>query len=408
MISTFLPLAINNTHWILLHYIWVFIWSVSLILFYPKIFFNKLLMYILIFGLIIFLCTKTIWNNMDVWNSRMLIGEIYPIATGVSVFSYYIQTKDFIGLAKLTRWILLFILITAIMTIYASSIDPLYARNLIGMSTLASKIELETAFQIIRFGGGGYSTAAAFMCLFPILIYYLKDIKETFHLKFLIMLYSLIIFFALLRMQIFGNIVLAIIFSVVAIIGIEKKQKSVLLIFVLFSILYIIPKGKYVSNLVSVSEKFAVDSDIHRKIQDLSIFIETGASLNDNTTEIGGRTERYPLLYNSFIKAPILGCYFFLNKNTNGYQAEGGHLYWMNKLTVTGIIGLLFFLWIPFSFFKKSLPLFNSKFKYYYILGSLSILSYGFLKNIAGQETWYALFILLPGMYYLPLLKSKS
>jgi hypothetical protein len=80
----------------------------------------------------------------------------------------------------------------------------------------------------------------------------------------------------------------------------------------------------------------------------------------------------------------------------------------MNKLTIIGIFGLLFFIFIPYNFIRNNLQHFNSTYKFYYILSSLSILTYGLMKNIVGRETWYTFFIILPGLYYLPLLKNKQ
>ena len=104
----------------------------------------------------------------------------------------------------------------------------------------------------------------------------------------------------------------------------------------------------------------------------------------------GARTERYPILWDTFKESPILGCYFQSDKTGYGYKALGGHLHWMNKLTVTGIIGFLLFIIIPVSFIRKNMRYYNQEYKFYYLLSSLSILAYGFLKAIAGFETWDA------------------
>jgi hypothetical protein len=99
---------------------------------------------------------------------------------------------------------------------------------------------------------------------------------------------------------------------------------------------------------------------------------------------------------------------FFSDESGNGYKPEGAHLHWMNKLTTNGIIGLIVFLLIPYNFIRNNLRLFDPTYKFYYILASLSILSYGLIKQLGGRDTWYAFFIILPGLYYLPLLKIKN
>jgi len=73
--------------------------------------------------------------------------------------------------------------ITAIMTIFSSAIDPLYARNLTRLSAVTDESEREAILSFKRYGGGTYSTAAAFMCLFPYLFTINKNIKISPFLK---------------------------------------------------------------------------------------------------------------------------------------------------------------------------------------------------------------------------------
>ena len=409
MASTFLPLVFNNLPPIIRsHHLWTIIWVISLLIFNPKICLNKAIIYLLAYGLLLYLATETIWSNMDDWNYRRLFFEFYEIAIGVSVIIYFQQSNDYIGLAKITKWSIVFLCITAVMTIISSAIDPLYARNITGLATVTNESEIEAIINMERYGGGTYSTAGAFMCLFPIFIYYYKNIKVSLISKTQIIIISVIIFIALIGIQIFGNILIAIIFSIIALLGMKKIRQTSLAIFLFFLIILIIPKEKYVNSLLSVSEYFDKDSELNYKFRDLAIFIETGADIKDNSTGAGGRAERYPMLMQTFIKKPLLGCFYFSDKSGNGYNAVGAHLHWMNKLTITGIIGLIFFLLIPYNFIKSNSKRFSPGYKFYYILASLSIISYGLIKQLGGRDTWYAFFIILPGLYYLPLLKKEN
>lgn len=409
MASTFLRLLFNNLPPILRsHHLWTIIWGISLLVFNAKIFYNKAMLYVLAYGLFLYLATETIWSSIDGWNYKRLFLEFYEIAISISVITYFFQSKDYIHLAKITKWAIVFLFITAIMSIISSAIDPMYARNIVGISSIEVESEREAILSFKRYGGGTYSTAAAFMCLFPVFIYYYKNIKISLLSKKQIIILSGIIFLALIGMQIFGNILIAVAFGVIAVFGMKKMKKSILVISLFLSILAIIPKGIYVKSLVSISDYFDKDSDLNNKFRDLAKFIDTGADIKDNSSGAGARAERYPILMETFVKSPLLGCYFLSDKSGNEYKGEGAHLHWMNKLTVTGIIGLIIFLLIPYNFIRNSIRLFDPTYKFYYILASLSILSYGLIKVIYGRETWYAFFIILPGMYYLPLLKSRN
>ncbi|MCE5348298.1 MAG: hypothetical protein LLG13_18685 [Bacteroidales bacterium] len=409
MASTYLPLVFNNLPpYIRSHHLWTIIWCISLLLFNNEIFLKKSIVYLLGYGLFLLLATSTIWNQIDKWNYRRLFFDFYEISIGISVITYFHLSKDYIGLAKITKWAIIFLFITAIMTIVSSAIDPLYARALTGIGELSDETEIEAVLNFRRFGGGNYSTAAAFMSLFPIMIFYYKNIKISLFSKKQILIFLAVTFFALLGMQIFGNILVAIIFSVFAIMGMKKIRQTFLSLSLLVLILLIIPKEAYVNSLLSIGNNFEEGSVINYKCRDLATFIETGADVNDNTTDAGLRAGRYPMLINAFVKSPFLGYYYLSEGNDNDYDINGGHLYWMNKITVTGLIGLLLFGIIFYIFLKTNLKYFNQTYKFFYILASFSILSYGLIKNIAGRETWYAFFIIIPGLYYLPLLKKSK
>ncbi len=409
MATAFLPVVFNNLPPIIRsHHLWVTLWGISLVIFYPKIFFNKALLYLLVFGLFLFIASETIWSSIDEWNYRMLFTEYYQLLVGVSVITYFHQTKDYIHLAKITKWSIIFFSITAIMTIVSSVIDPLYARNLTRISIITNEAEREAVLSFRRFGGGTYSTAAAFMSIFPIFIYYFKDIKTSILSKKQIIFFLVLVFLALLGMQIFTNIIIAVFFSILALLGMKKIKQSIVVMSIFFSIAIFTPKETYINSLLSISNYFDKDSELNYKFRDLAIFISIGADIEDKSTGVGGRAERYPMLLETFVKSPVLGCYTFSDKSGNGYQVEGVHLHWMNKLTVTGIIGMVFFLIIPYITIKKNLGQFNSTYKFYYILAALTILIYGFMKTISGRETWYAFFIILPGLYYLPRLKNNT
>jgi hypothetical protein len=408
MASTFLKILFNNLPPIIRsHHLWTVIWVVSLLVFSPKIFFNKTILYILSYGLFLYLATQTIWSNIDEWNYKVLIIEFYQIFIGSSVITYFQKSNDYVSLAKISKWGIIFILITAVMTIISAVIDPMYARNLTAIASITDESVRETILSYKRYGGGTYSTASALMCLFPLIIYYYRNIKISLISRNQIIIFSIIIFLALLGMQIFGNIIIMIIFSTIALLGMKKMKHSILVIGIFFLIVLIIPRGVYVKTLLSVSEYFETESELNSKFKDMADFIDSGAKINDSNTGTSGRAARYPLLMKTFVKRPLFGCYFFSDEHGNGYNAAGAHLYWMNKLTINGIIGLIFFLIIPYFFVKNNLRYFDSTYKFYYVLASLAILSYGLIKVIVGREAWYTFFIILPGLYYLPLLKKS-
>lgn len=406
MVTTYLPLFANNLPPVIgSHHLWAAIWCISLVGFYPRVLSNKVMLYTLFYGLLIFIAIKTIWVGIDSWNYKLLLGEFYNIVIGVSVITYFTQSGDYRNLARLTKWSIVFILITALMSIISSAIDPMYARNLGGLSE-RSETEQLAILSLTRLGGGTYSTAAVFMSLFPLWIYYYKNNDISLLSKKLIIITALTIIFALFGMQIFANIIIAFVFGVLSIFGMRRIKTSILIVFLFLSIITFIPKDTYVNTLFQISRLFENKSELNYKFNDLSLFIEEGAEIEGSKTSAAVRAQRYPLLFDTFLKSPILGCYYFTDSSGNNYRAEGAHIHWMNKLTVTGIIGLILFMFIPYLHFKSKLKFFHSEFKFYYILSSLSIIALGLFKTLVGRETWYAFFVIIPGSYYLHLLKS--
>jgi hypothetical protein len=154
-----------------------------------------------------------------------------------------------------------------------------------------------------------------------------------------------------------------------------------------------------------LSDNVVSYSNVSYKLRDFATFLDSDLDIENSNTSTGFRAERYPQLLSTFTKNPVFGCYF-LDYTGNGYNGAGAHLHWMNKLTVTGIFGFLTFLIIPIYFIKSTIRHFNSEYKFFYFIASIAILSYGMIKTLTGREAWYAFFIVLPGMYYLPILKS--
>ncbi len=407
MATTFLPIVFTNLPPVIRsHHLWALIWGLSLFFFYPKIFFDKTMLYIIIYGIIFYIATLSILRNMDEWNKTNLILEFYNIIIGASIITYYLKKGDYLGLAILTRWAIAFLCITAIMSIVTSVINPMYARDIVGVDP--NSIESAEILRYKRYGGGNYSTALAFLSLIPILIYYYKNISNSLITRKQITFISLIFFSALISMQLFANILLVILFGILAFLGTKRITQSTIIISLFLTFTIFIPRDVYINSLNSLSNNFEQSSDLNYKLRDLALFIQSGEEIKDSNTGTGNRAERYPLLWETFQKKPLLGCYFYSGVSGNGYHGEGAHLYWMNKLTITGILGLFLFLIIPYSFIRKNLHRFKAEYRFYYLLASLSILSYGLLKGVSGRETWYAFFIIIPGLYYLPLLKKKK
>jgi len=397
LISANLPVVFFNLpSYIKSHHIWTFVWITSLFVFNFKVFQHKHLSFILIYGfLIIVILLNTIWVNIDGWNKHQIRMEFYEILVASSVIIYYRISQDYYGLALLIKWTIICILITAMLSIVTSYINPNYARDIIGADLLASSMEYQKTLSFQKYGGGGYSFASALVCLFPLFIYYLKNNEKSLWKKKTLLLGIVLLFYTLLRLQLFANILVSLAIIVFSILGTRNIYYSSFVFVIMLLIIILIPIQYYVDGLRFAGSWFNPNSEVYYKFNDMANFLIRGGSFEG--TGIGHRAERYPLLWESFSSNPLFGGKYW-----------NGHLHWMNKLAVYGLIGTIPFFIILFNFIKLNLSFFDKEFSYYFLLSISSILILGSMKTLGGRELWYTYFIIVPGLYYLPLLKKQT
>jgi hypothetical protein len=397
MVSTYLPIVFANLPPIIRsHHVWTSLWVVSLFLLKPKIFLSKKMFLVLSYGMSMLLLLIILWPHIDEWNKKQIFSEFYQIAIAFSVISYFYISKDYYGLAIIVKWTLIFVFITSIMSIITSFINPMYARDLTAASAVTQESEKLEILSFKKYGGGGYGFASAIVCLIPILLYYFKNPGNGILEKKYMLGLTLILIFTLLRVQFFANILISLIIAFYAFFGSKKKGNSLLAIFIISLILLLIPIQFYSDILVSLGSLFSVESELYLKFNDMAIYI-----VSDNFTEMGtvagSRASRFPLLWESFISNPFIGGKYW-----------NIHLHWMNKLAVFGLLGTIPFIYILFYYTKKNYKRFDKDFAFFYLLSVLSIVALGTIKAIAGRELWYMVLIIIPGSYYLPLLKQPG
>lgn len=223
IITTYLPVLTKNLPpFIRSHHLWAVIWVLSLILFSPAVFKNRLFVYLLIYQIVFSLFVlASFWIGLDNWTIKTIAYEIYYFTIAFSLIVYYRNSGDYYGLALLMKWSMIFIGITAIMSIYSSIIDPLYARKITGGN-------FEGLESLSKYGGGSYGYSSSLVCIFPIIFYYYRNNSISIFSRTQILIFGIICFLALLRMQIFGNIILSVLVLIFSLFGREDLKKSFL------------------------------------------------------------------------------------------------------------------------------------------------------------------------------------
>lgn len=405
MITTYLPVVyLKFPPYLGSHHFWTIVWGLSLILFYPKLFKDKLMILLIGYFIFIVLLVYVFSYSMNHWNRKMLMHEIYQIGIGASIYLYFQLSRDYLGYSITVKLVLLFIFITSVMTIITSFIEPMYARM---MFSAVREGDEELVNLIRRFGAGTYGTAIVFMALLPLMVYQYK--RNLFGMKFTRMSYLfLIILFllSLIRMQIVTNIIVAVVFTFLALILESRKRWRIILTGLIVAIaLASVPKKAYIDMLNNISISTKNYEEISYKFRSIADFIEFGNDNIDSKNAVKGRISRFPMLLDSFIENPVFGCFFV--RESEIYDPDGGHLYWMNKVTITGVLGLIIFSYIIYYFIRLQRKILSPDYLMYYYLSVLTILVYGLFKNVVGRECWYLFFVIAPGINYLSFSKKK-
>jgi len=290
---------------------------------------------------------------------------------------------------------LFFIVITAIMSIVTSIINPTYARDIVASSAIQIGSEKEAVLSYQKYGGGGYSFASALVCLFPMLIYYYKNNEKSYWNKWHLLFFTIILFFALIRIQIFANIMISFIALVLSLLGRKNVRKARIYILILILIIILIPIHYYVGFFQTVGNWFNTGSENYYKMNDMAQFLSKGGTIEGTGT--GTRAGRYPILWSEFISSPIWG------------GGEGNnHLFWMNKLALFGLLGTIPFIYFFYKFIKNNLKYYDKEYSFYFLLSMLSIIFLGLVKAHSGYDVWFVFFCIIPGFYYLPLIKKNN
>ena len=369
---------------------WGILVLLSILFFSPKTYTNKLLIYVFLYWFFFYILSITLWVNVNDWNLRVAREEAFRFIVPLTLFTYFTSSCDLKGYKFVVKWTIIFIVITTILTIYSTSINPLYVRTLTSGSYSLSQLR-----EMRSYGGGGYGFMSTLLCLLPILVYYIKTSNKKV-IKFFTLGFLMLCYIAIFSAQLFANIIIATIIIIISFLGSKNYKKSMIYTFVFISISLMFPLEFFADALSVVSKKLDPGTLVYSKIIDMVEYLQYGAKV-ESESGTALRLSRYPLLAEAFLKKPLLGQ--FGDVNIKEFQ-EGGHLYWMNKLAVFGFINFLFFALIFYFFLKKILKSIPEDITFYFILSIVAGLGYGLLKQIMGIDFWTMFFLILPGVSY--------
>jgi hypothetical protein len=381
-------------------YLWAPLALLTIIITRPSMLTGSPIRILLLYGLIMVgVLQYTLWRFMDYANQNHILFEFYFIVVMLAILYYYRSKGEFRNLALLSKWSFIFIIISLITTNIALFLDP----EVVRASAATSKF---TAYQekIYKLTGAmGYSYVQGIICIIPILIYHIKSKKKMVFKPIVLLIILLMIIITEIRSQVFANILVSILVTILSFIWSKKRLSFLIFVFLVGILIVLVPISFYSSAFYSLSTNFKPDSELNNKLNDFSVFIERPEI--DNSTEVGSRAGRYPMLFEAFVAHPISG---FASHESHLDITLGGHLYWMNRLAIWGIAGFLYFIFVLYIIFKSISSLFDTSFRFYYYISLSALLLMGLTKAVGGRESWLILIVVIPGIYFLPLLQQTK
>ena len=406
--SLFLIIANNVPVFMSYRWLWGPGFLVFSIFFYPKTISHQSVSSALIYGLLFAgILQYSLWIHAIDWYKKAVFEDFYALIVVVLLFAILFRQKYYLEWQKLAKIGLLFFIITGIMTLIATSINPLVVRA----SYSSGRYQMAEYDELFKLGFGSYGYMIAIVALIPVLVYFYKNNRKFWLSKKVIIILIFFFYVVLIRAQIIANIIIASIILIVAILGAEKFKKKIIIYGLLGVIFLAIPTRFWVEGFQNLSALFEPGSLLNYRFQDLAFYIENPEiAENSSRTAAAGRAARYPMLLNAFMENPFLGDASY-GSNFSYELIQGTHLYWMSRLALWGLWGFIGYIFILRSIFKPVINMFDSNFKFYYQLSLLSVVALGLIKNLGGREPYIMLLIIIPGLYlsqYRAISKTKT
>lgn len=375
-------------------------WIVAMFFAKPNVFFSKYLMPFYFLIVVLFFGIETFYSNRTV-------GDMIPISWGwafrdiggmllaVTMYLYFIYSRDYKGIAWTTAFALFFILITSATTIIGTTLFPEAVRHL-----ARGTVENPEIYRLYgRLGIANYAFFAGVVFLFPAIMFLTKKSKRYFN-KGIITLYGIVLLYALLRSQFATALVLSFIMLVFSLFS-AKGIKTTITIYVVLSLsVFYVFNDIVASFFYSLSEALDAGQTIKTRLAWVAeTFKYRDLSPGEGKTYFASSRLALSLQsLNNFFMNPVIG---------SGWG--GGHATWLDRL---GLYGLLWFLPTAIIFVqqaKLNLSLFNQRYHSYYISSVISAIVFGLLTTQANSiPASLVLFFLVPGVYFLTLLNTSK
>lgn len=385
--SVLLPVLHRNIDYIFNYWIlWRPLTVLVVLLFAPRVFTSSIVTISLLLGFIFsFALQILIWDNANEWYQKSIFDNFTFLLLPVICYAYYSEgrTERWFILAKAA---VIFTAITAIISIMASFLDNMIIRN---------RLIVEGAEEQ---GIAEYGFLQGIVLFIPFIVFLYKNRSHYRVSKPILLLSFLLILILTIRAQFFANILVMTLLIVFSLAGLKRYKRSLFLVSIMLFIIFLLPNSLWRTVFLYMRNFFAIGSENYYKITDFAYFVFDPV-YDFSASAIGGRANRYPMLWEAFIAQPFFGDASY-NSPYDFELRQGGHLYFMSRLTLWGILGFVVFVYLLFRIINTVYKNLDYDIRFYYVIAIFGVVLFGLTKNLIPKEIYLYLIFVIPGLYY--------
>jgi hypothetical protein len=339
-------------------------------------------------GFYFILFVSGIYGNKNEYTMEwLLVDEVFPLFIAVLFFTIWMRTDTLKYLAVFIKYVLLFIFITSVTSIVGLTLYPSAARDLGGALGLKDDFTTIRVYKSLGIATYGFFYGIAFTM--SSIVYLLKSHWNQPKYRFLFIIYIIVVYYAIIKSQLTAALLIASISIVLSIPNLRKQNTNLIVLFIVLILFIAVPIDFYANIIFSIAEMVPGEV-LKSRIHDLAIslkFISSGIEAGGE--HYASRFARILLLLGEFIKNPIFGGDF-----------STAHVFWLDRLSLFGIVGMI--PWVIFltSIIKKTIALIHEDLRNHYAISIISLVFIGFLKGIGGVSMYFFVFFFGPAILY--------
>jgi hypothetical protein len=379
-----LPFPLNSTTFYFL------VWIGLIIIYFNRILISTRFTYIYFFAIWYFIFIGTGVFNVEI--SDLLLGtrtidykwirsEIQTLFFSVLILQYFISSKDFKGLFLILKITLLFVLITLITTLMGLSIYPYASREMAGGLAVRGEFELQELYLKIGIAQYGFLYGLSFVI--PALIFFLKSNVIKRKTKILLFIFTVLSIYTIQKSQHTTAMLFALIGAFFAIWTPAKIKTVLLRMLILLPFLILIQKDSIADMFLFLSNNIELET-LQIRLYDMSITARAGLGWG---THVDHRYNRIPILLANFLSSPLTGSGETL-----------GHNWWLDRLSMFGLLGTIPWVLVIWHQAKLNMRLLTESNQVAYLLSMLLFIIMGFMKNMMQSQMVFFVFFIIPAM----------